>query len=159
MSLPSVSPKLVAHTRVNDWWPQDTASRPWRQLVNELQMTWHEHPVNRARNEAGQAAVNSIWLFGGATTNQLKPRENAPTMQWHDDLLESFLAQDWGQWIQQLEQLSSVLLNATNQTKSADFVLLGEDRVVSLRPSLVSRFRAQLPGQATHWRNWWSPRS
>jgi hypothetical protein len=155
----SVSPALVANTNVNEWWPQDTASRPWRQLVNELQMTWYDHPVNLARNAQGQAAINSIWLYGGATTSQLNSVHNAPATQWHHDLLEPFQAEDWGQWLERLQHLEPTLIEALNgrDTLKAELVLIGEDRVVTLKPSALTRLRARLPGQATHWRNWWSP--
>jgi hypothetical protein len=38
-----------------------------RRLLTELQMSLHEHPVNRARERAGRLAVNSLWLWGGGT--------------------------------------------------------------------------------------------
>ena len=36
-----------------------------RRLLTELQMSLHDHPVNRARERAGRLAVNSLWLWGG----------------------------------------------------------------------------------------------
>ena len=36
-----------------------------RRLLTELQMSLHEHPVNRTRERAGRLAVNSLWLWGG----------------------------------------------------------------------------------------------
>jgi hypothetical protein len=33
-------------------------------LLNEAQMVLHAHPVNEAREARGEAAVNSIWLWG-----------------------------------------------------------------------------------------------
>jgi hypothetical protein len=36
-----------------------------RRLLTELQMSLHEHPVNRARDRAGRLAVNGVWLWGG----------------------------------------------------------------------------------------------
>ena len=42
------------------------AARHWRKLHNEVQMIWHAHPVNAAREARGQATVNALWLFGGA---------------------------------------------------------------------------------------------
>src|SRR5690606_7128776 len=64
------SPALVSITSVNDWWPQDIASRPWRRLSNEVQMLWFEHPVNLERAQQGLPPVNSLWLFGGAQARQ-----------------------------------------------------------------------------------------
>lgn len=36
-----------------------------RRLMNEVQMLFHTHPVNQAREEAGQPLINSLWLWGG----------------------------------------------------------------------------------------------
>jgi hypothetical protein len=36
----------------------------WMIRLNEMQMLMHNHPVNRARAARGQAAVNSVWLWG-----------------------------------------------------------------------------------------------
>ena len=45
--------------------PTDAAARPWRQLLNEVQMMLHEHPVNQAREARGEAAINGLWFWGG----------------------------------------------------------------------------------------------
>jgi len=36
-----------------------------KQLMNETQMLLHTHPVNTAREEAGQPMINSLWFWGG----------------------------------------------------------------------------------------------
>src|SRR5690606_20775305 len=63
---PTVSPAAVAGLPLRDWWSQDPALRPWRRLLNEIQMAWHEHPVNDARAARGAPPVNALWLYGGA---------------------------------------------------------------------------------------------
>lgn len=45
--------------------PGEAAARPWRQLLNEVQMLLHDHPVNQARAERGELTVNGLWFFGG----------------------------------------------------------------------------------------------
>jgi len=43
----------------------ETAEARWlRRLLNEAQMVLHEHPVNRQRDDAGRATINSLWLWG-----------------------------------------------------------------------------------------------
>lgn len=37
----------------------------WRQLLTEIQMLLHEHPVNTKRMEQGLLPVNSLWCWGG----------------------------------------------------------------------------------------------
>ncbi|MFQ6707899.1 putative sulfate exporter family transporter, partial [Bordetella pertussis] len=56
----------VAGQRLRAWWTQDVAMRPWRRLLNEIQMVWYEHPVNEARAARGAAPINALWLYGGA---------------------------------------------------------------------------------------------
>ncbi|MDP2826672.1 MAG: hypothetical protein Q8O52_28790 [Sulfuritalea sp.] len=45
--------------------PPGPAHAPWRLALNEAQMILHTHPVNRARQAAGQPVVNSLWPWGG----------------------------------------------------------------------------------------------
>ncbi|MFY9329809.1 MAG: hypothetical protein WAO76_17615 [Georgfuchsia sp.] len=45
--------------------PQGDDGRRWRQLINEVQMSLHAHPINTERDARGQAAINSIALWGG----------------------------------------------------------------------------------------------
>lgn len=37
----------------------------WHRFLNEVQMLFHSHPVNRAREARGQPLINSLWLWGG----------------------------------------------------------------------------------------------
>jgi len=60
------SPAAVGGQSLSGWWNQDAAVRPWRRLMNEIQMVWHDHPVNEARAERGLPPVNTLWLYGGA---------------------------------------------------------------------------------------------
>jgi hypothetical protein len=47
--------------------PTGEHSRAFRKLQNEVQVSWYTHPVNAAREARGQAAVNAIWPWGGAS--------------------------------------------------------------------------------------------
>ncbi len=66
LNVPGATMEAAAEGDVDAWWPQSADARPWRRLVNELQMTWFEHPVNAARRTQGQPEINTLWLFGGA---------------------------------------------------------------------------------------------
>ena len=50
---------------INDYQPTGSDERRWRKLINEVQMLLHGHPVNQAREQRGEAVVNSLWLWGG----------------------------------------------------------------------------------------------
>jgi len=45
----------------------------WSRLLNEIQMRWHEDPVNRGRAADGLPAISSLWLHGGGTWRSRTP--------------------------------------------------------------------------------------
>lgn len=45
--------------------PQGEDAAAWRRLLTEVQIAWHHHPVNAAREARGAAPVNGLWLHGG----------------------------------------------------------------------------------------------
>jgi hypothetical protein len=45
----------------------------WRRVLNEVQITLHEHPVNTERTARGLPAVNSLWPWGEGELNTNKP--------------------------------------------------------------------------------------
>ena len=58
-------PEPVAGQPVLESMPAGPDGIVLRRLMNELQMLFHTHPVNRAREEAGKPLINSLWLWGG----------------------------------------------------------------------------------------------
>ncbi|MDR1423849.1 MAG: hypothetical protein LBI92_04480 [Azoarcus sp.] len=44
--------------------PTGEEARRWQRLLNEIQVTLHNHPVNAAREAAGRRIVNSLWFWG-----------------------------------------------------------------------------------------------
>lgn len=59
-----------AHYRnLHGLFPSGHAGPYWRTLMNEAQMLFHQHPVNLARREAGQAEINSVWVWGEGRLN------------------------------------------------------------------------------------------
>ncbi|MGE5338588.1 MAG: hypothetical protein ACM3PU_12210, partial [Gemmatimonadota bacterium] len=45
--------------------PRGADAARWRRILTEIQMRWHRHAVNLAREQRGQAPVNGVWLHGG----------------------------------------------------------------------------------------------
>ncbi|MCC2596804.1 hypothetical protein LKR43_10680 [Pusillimonas sp. MFBS29] len=154
------SPTLVSLTSVNDWWPQDIASRPWRRLSNEVQMLWFEHPVNQQRYQQGLAPINSLWLFGGAQARQLSGTQALSDTHYYGDLQEFSVKQDWGGWLASLEQLEKRVFAPLANGKMPDLVLTGADRIVELSPpTTLGRWAQWLPGSRNTWSRWWSPQN
>lgn len=57
----------VAGKNINEYLPTGADCLRWHSLFNEVQMLFHEHPVNQERENRGEPVVNSIWLWGGGT--------------------------------------------------------------------------------------------
>lgn len=65
-SLQTSTPDAASGHNIDIWMPQGEQARDWRRLQNEVQMHWHGHPVNEAREMRGQKPINTVWLWGGA---------------------------------------------------------------------------------------------
>lgn len=65
--LEATTPLRATGRNIDIWMQAGERARDWRRFQNEIQMTWFDHPVNQAREAAGQFTVNSVWLHGGGT--------------------------------------------------------------------------------------------
>jgi hypothetical protein len=63
--LATVAPVQLAGRDIGEGLPRGKAGAEWHALLNEVQMLFHEHPVNQAREQRGEPVVNSIWPWGG----------------------------------------------------------------------------------------------
>ncbi len=58
-------PSAALARNVHEFLAQGVDASRWLALLNEVQMLLHEHPVNVAREAAGELALNSVWFSGG----------------------------------------------------------------------------------------------
>ncbi|CAG9172895.1 hypothetical protein CURE108131_21245 [Cupriavidus respiraculi] len=65
--LEATAPLRATGRNIDVWMQAGARARDWRRFQNEIQMTWHDHPVNQAREGAGELTINSVWLHGGGT--------------------------------------------------------------------------------------------
>lgn len=76
-SLKTHSPAQAIGRNIDIWMPKDTEivgiAKKWRQIQNEIQMIWHDHPVNQRRVLQGELPINSIWLYGIGSVSDIKP--------------------------------------------------------------------------------------
>lgn len=72
---------MAAGRNVDAYLPSGPDARRWRRLLTEVQMTWFEHPVNRAREARGEPAANMLWIDGRIAG----ARAGAPTRVLSDD--------------------------------------------------------------------------
>lgn len=64
LRLDCASSEAAAGRNVDGYLPSGADARRYRRLLNEIQMSWHEHPVNRERATRGEPEINSVWLSG-----------------------------------------------------------------------------------------------
>lgn len=57
----------VTGQQVDRLLPGGSEARAFSKLCTEIQMLFHEHPVNHTREAAGNLPVNGVWLWGGGT--------------------------------------------------------------------------------------------
>ncbi|CAB3704918.1 hypothetical protein LMG3458_02871 [Achromobacter deleyi] len=154
----TASPLAVAGQRLNDWWRQDTETRPWRRLLNEIQMAWHEHPVNDARAARGLPPVNALWLYGGGTPWPQRPA--APSAHVLTALDAPQRAGDWAAWLDALAELDTQLqpLAGPNGVPATptELLLLGDDRSAALTLKPRGGLLGLLPAPKKNWSAWWS---
>ncbi|MCH6584510.1 MAG: phosphoglycerate mutase [Proteobacteria bacterium] len=75
---------------INDFLPFGAENMLWRGIFNEIQMLLHEHPLNQAREERGEPAVNSVWFWGGGVMPKLI---SSPYIHvWSNDVFPRALA-------------------------------------------------------------------
>jgi hypothetical protein len=58
---------------VGDCLPQGKDAGRLQQVMNEVQMLCHAHPVNRQREAQGLEPVNSLWFWGGGRWHPPRP--------------------------------------------------------------------------------------
>lgn len=63
-TLPWCSPNKTIGRNIDLWMPHGIQGKQWRRVHNEIQMLWHDHPVNQARLARDALPINALWLFG-----------------------------------------------------------------------------------------------
>lgn len=56
--------RAVRGRGIGPFMPAGESGGRLRALLNEIQMLFHDHPVNQSRAERGQPAVSGLWLWG-----------------------------------------------------------------------------------------------
>ncbi len=144
--LPTASPDRVIGRSIDPWLPR--SARLWRRLQNEVQMRWHEHPLNAAREARGLPPVNSLWLSG---CGPHQPAAWPAGLLIDDRLRRPALAEDWGAWMAAWQALDAGPV-AELRGREARLTLCGERSVAAwaLHPPtalqrLTSQFRRADP--------------
>jgi hypothetical protein len=140
----------------------------WSRLHNAIQMNWHEHPVNQARESSGRIAINGLWLHGGghwaplarlrwsrvhsqhagvrgaasAAGAVVAPQDEAPQedalLVW-DDASAARRQMDWRVWLERMAAVDRRL--STLRAGPIELVLAGEQRLRQWHVRPTDRFR------------------
>lgn len=136
-AIEAATPDTVVGMDLTDFVPRGKQALPLRRLQNEVQMLWHTHPVNAARELRRLPAVNSFWLWGasngaaraggrmasvgvpgwirGLSSQALDSLDGLDGALAQDGLLvvgylaDAAIASDWGTWVQQVQDLEDKL--------------------------------------------------
>ncbi len=69
--------------------PTGADAARWRKVLTEIQVRWHQHAVNDAREQRGLQPVNGVWLHGGGAWAPL-PRAPFATIVSGDAVLRGW---------------------------------------------------------------------
>lgn len=129
--LQTATPDAACGHNIDIWLPKGDAERVWRKLQNEVQMHWHIHAVNDAREARGARPINSLWLWGGTPASLQVTPPRAPGMcelpgalaayappGWtaaqadnkllaFDELISPALNSNWAEWLAQFHALEA----------------------------------------------------
>ncbi len=114
-----------------------------RNILSEIEMSLHEHPVNAEREQRGRQPVNSLWLWGGGIAPEQITRPQPPLFS-DDALLTGYwysgtgVAEEWpGNIADCLEK--SIAGFVAETPEFLDDPALLESLLVELREALHSR--------------------
>jgi hypothetical protein len=81
--LDTATPDAALGMDLTDWMPLGERAAAFRRLQNEVQILWHAHPVNAAREARRLPPVNAFWIWGAAAAGKL-PAAAAPRLAAFD---------------------------------------------------------------------------
>lgn len=139
-ALRTTTPDAAVGHNVDVWLPSGEQARQWRKLHNEIQMLWHTHPLNEAREAKGQPRINALWLWGGASPEQ-SPAKSTVLMS-DESLMSAALADDWGRWLVAMHDIERIHISPLLlqlQNKLIDRVTLQLSDAAQVRQWQVSR--------------------
>lgn len=80
----TVDPARIAGGDMHDALPDGTDGARLRQLMTEVQMWLHEHPLNRERERGGLPTVNGLWFWGGGVLPAWSSATELPVLIGND---------------------------------------------------------------------------
>jgi hypothetical protein len=105
--LDTATPDAALGMDLTDWMPLGERAAAFRRLQNEVQILWHAHPVNAAREARRLPPVNAFWIWGAADAGKLSAPD-APRLAAFDaggvvDAMAASRPTDLAQFIDKIE--------------------------------------------------------
>ena len=72
-AITTVPPATIAGQTIDSNLPHGRDAAEWHALMNEVQMLFHQHPVNARREERGEPMINSLWFWGEGSLPDVVP--------------------------------------------------------------------------------------
>ncbi len=140
----SASLDRVIGRNVDRWLGEDRSGlgRLLRRVQSEVQLVFHAHPVNEAREERGEAVVNSFWLSGCGRAQAVEPAAEPRVVA---ALRAPLLAGDWAAWAEAWQAIDAGTI-AQSTEQAATLTLCGEKnaaRFEARERSLLRRLRSR----------------
>ena len=126
----------AAGRNVDGYLPGGADARRYRWLLNEIQMTWHDHPANEQRAADGELPINSVWLSGpveGAAIAAFRTEVAAGRLHVDGSLLEARLRDDRHAWLEALQALDARLHAWLTASPPPTILLCGDHEARSLQ--------------------------
>jgi len=143
------TPDAACGHNIDIWMPHGEGERAWRKLQNEVQMQWFENKLNEQRAAHGMQAVNSLWLWGGATVNPSRTSSNYS---------HAFNLHGWSRAFGQLTANNAGVVNCSAEeliaTTGERGVLLLDDLIA---PALTGEWSEWIEQLQAMERNWFTP--
>lgn len=135
--LHTATPDAACGHNIDIWLPKGNAELAWRKLQNEVQMHWHMHELNAAREARGARTVNSLWLWGGSViSHETHAGTAAPPYS------DTFNLHGW------IAALGASGIKAHAVCPSIDAVLARQERSLVMIDTLLA------PSLAADWGTW-----
>lgn len=129
MQLTCASAEAAGGRNVQGYLPVGPDALRYRKLLNEIQMTWHEHPVNNAREARSELPINSVWLSGPVSPRTLSLWNQslaAGQCALDDSLLAPRLRDDQAGWLDALLALDARLHDLLTSGAPPSLLLCGD---------------------------------
>ncbi len=111
----------VAGNNINELLPFGPEGMHWHSLFNEIQMLFHDHPVNQSREMQGEMPINSLWIWGGGVLPAFQ--KSVFTRIWSNESFVLALAQLTQTTVSGLPENGGVIFDHTHNEDECLIVL------------------------------------